>query len=88
MKKLMTATLIVVLFGIFTVFTVSCNHDKKCNTNCCKTEACKKNCIDSGCCKEGETCDVTKHTACKHKCCDATKESCHLEEEKSCCKTK
>ncbi len=89
MKKLMTATLVVALFGIFTVFATSCGNKEKCNTNCCKTEECRTNCINSGCCEEGKTCDVNDHKDCKHKCCDAKKETCHIDDEKaSCCKTK
>lgn len=88
MKKLIKTTLIVAVIGVFTIFMTSCGSKEKCNTNCCQTEECKQNCIDSGCCKEGETCDITNHKECKHKCCDTAKKECHTEGEKSCCKTK
>lgn len=84
MKKIITITFAV----IFSVIMISCSNNKKCTKNCCQTEECKKNCIASGCCEEGKTCDITKHKECKHKCCDADKETCHVEGEKTCCKTK
>lgn len=85
MKKIRQVALLVALLG---VFVISCNSNKSCKSNCCKTEACKKNCIDSGCCEKNKTCDITAHKECKHKCCSVEKEQCTTKGEKSCCKTK
>lgn len=84
MKKIIKITLAV----IFTVIMVSCSNNKKHAENCCQTEECKKNCTESGCCEEGKTCDITNHKDCKHKCCDADKKTCLVDEIKTCCKTK
>lgn len=88
MKKSIIATFIVALFGVFTVFATSQTGGEKCNSNCCKTELCRTYCVESECCEKDKTCDITNHTECKHKCCDAEKKECHVSETKSCCTVK
>ncbi len=87
MKKTINTIVLIAVIGMFALVLGACSTKKECNTQCCKTEVCKQNCINSGCCKEGKTCDITNHQACKHKCCDTTKKECPTDGEKSCCKT-
>jgi len=86
MKKLIRATFVVALFGIFTVFATPYTDKEKCHTDCCQTELCRTHCIESGCCIKDKTCDITNHKECKHKCCSTEKKSCDPKEKKSCCK--